>query len=57
MTKQTLFEDIKEGLEEAVAYSNGESTGAYIVMPDDVDVKAIRKKLNMNKNQKNNLKR
>ena len=47
MTKNTLFEDIKEGFQEAIAYNNGESTGAYIVMPDEVDVKAIRQKLNM----------
>lgn len=31
MTK--LFEDIKEGLEEAIAYSEGKDTGAY-VLPD-----------------------
>lgn len=46
-TKNTLFEDIKEGLEEAIEYNNGKVTGAYIVMPEDVDVKAIRSKLEM----------
>jgi len=28
-----LFEDLKEGLEEAVAYNKGKDTGAVVVMP------------------------
>jgi len=47
MKGKTLFDDIKAGLEEAVAYNNGEKTGACVVVPNDIDVKAIRKKLNM----------
>jgi len=42
--KTTLFEDIKEGLEEAVAFDRGEDTGA-VVIPGEVDVAAIRKQL------------
>lgn len=47
MSDKTLFDDIKEGLEEAIEYDKGKNTGAYIVMPDEVDVKAIREKLDM----------
>ena len=47
MPNKTLFEDIKEGLEEAIAFNNGKDTGAYIIMPEEVDVKAIREKLKM----------
>lgn len=43
----TLFEDIKEGLEEAIAYRRGEDTGAYVIMPDTVNVRDIRSKLGM----------
>ncbi|MDA0782218.1 MAG: NadS family protein [Rickettsiales bacterium] len=51
MPNKTLFEDIKEGLEEAIAFNNGKDTGAYIIMPEEVDVKAIREKLKMTQAQ------
>ena len=47
MAKKTLFDDIKAGLKEAIAFERGERTGAAIVMPDKIDVKTIRTKLKM----------
>ena len=49
-TKETVFEGIKAGLEEAIAYSRGKKTGAVIhriAVPEHIDVKAIRRKLDM----------
>lgn len=46
MTDNILFNDIKEGLKEAIAFDSGEDTGA-IIMPAEIDVKAIRAKLEM----------
>ena len=44
--RNPFFEGIKEGLEEAIAYANGTADlSQYRVhIPEDLDVKAIRKK-------------
>lgn len=36
------FEDLKEGFEEAIAYSKGELTNVRVFEPVDVDVKVVR---------------
>lgn len=45
---RTVAESIRVGLEQAIAYADGNETGGYTVhIPKDVDVKAIRNKLKM----------
>lgn len=51
-----LYLDIKESLEEAIAYKRGEVTGAQVVkvkrkIPQNVEVKAIRAKLGLTQEQ------
>ena len=41
------FEEIKSGLEEAIAFASGKDTGAKVHRPKPIDVKSVRKKLNM----------
>ncbi len=43
----SAYDQIKSGLNEAIDFANGEKTGAVVHQYDDVDVKALRKKLNM----------
>src|ERR1700733_1365707 len=43
----TLFEDMKTGLDEVDAFLAGKTTGYRVTLPAEVDVKAIRKRLNM----------
>jgi putative transcriptional regulator len=43
----SAFEEIKAGLLEAVAIARGETEPARIYVPNKVNVKAIREKLNM----------
>jgi putative transcriptional regulator len=48
--KPSLYEDLKESLEEAIAFSQGKKTGARVHrvrVPDQVDVKSVRSKLKM----------
>jgi putative transcriptional regulator len=45
---RTVAESIRLGLEQAIAYADGNETVGYAVhIPKDVDVKAIRNKLEM----------
>lgn len=41
------FEEIKKGLEDALAYERGDLSRARIVYPPPIDVKALRKTLHM----------
>jgi putative transcriptional regulator len=43
----TMFEDMMTGLDEVDAFLAGETTGYRVTLPAEVDVKAIRKRLNM----------
>lgn len=43
----TLFEDLMTGLNEVDAFLSGETAGYKVNVPAEVDVKAIRKRLNM----------
>jgi putative transcriptional regulator len=43
----TMFEDLMTGLDEVDAFLAGEKTGNRVTLPAEVDVKAIRKQLNM----------
>jgi len=45
--KKTVFEGIMEGLTEAAAIARGEAQPARVYVPNKVNVKAIREKLNM----------
>ena len=42
-----MFDDLKQGLAEVDAFLSGEHTGAKVTIPAQVDVKIIRKRLNM----------
>ena len=44
---KTVFQDLKNGLEEVDAFLSGETSGYKVSVPTDVDVKAIRGRLNM----------
>ena len=46
-----LFENIKRGLEEAVAHSKGEKTGVRLFTPEEVNVKKVREKTGMTQEQ------
>jgi DNA-binding transcriptional regulator YiaG len=43
----TMFEDLMIGLDEVEAFLAGKTTGYRVTLPAEVDVKAIRKRLNM----------
>ena len=43
----TMFEDMMTGLNEVDAFLAGEKTGYKVSVPAEVDVKVIRKRLNM----------
>lgn len=43
----TLFKDMMTGLDEVEAFLAGEKTGYKVSVPAEVDVKTIRKRLNM----------
>ncbi|HUY81503.1 MAG TPA: hypothetical protein VMU92_07250 [Acidobacteriaceae bacterium] len=43
----TMFKDLMTGLDEVEAFLAGEKTGYKVNVPADVDVKRIRKRLNM----------
>jgi putative transcriptional regulator len=44
---KTAFEELMTGLDEVQAFLGGEQKGFKVHVPDEVDVKSIRKKLNM----------
>ena len=41
------FDSIKQGLEEAIDFSNGRMKGSRVFKPTSVNVKALRKKIRM----------
>src|ERR1700720_1319976 len=43
----TVFQDLTNGLKEVDAFLSGETRGYKVSVPTDVDVKAIRGRLNM----------
>ncbi|MCK9508369.1 MAG: helix-turn-helix domain-containing protein [Pigmentiphaga sp.] len=45
------FENIKQGLREAIAHAQGEERGVRVHRPRDVDVKAVRAKTGMTQEQ------
>lgn len=53
MTKKRLYDDIAEGLREAISVAKGEAdpTTYRIHVPVDVDVKSIRKKVGLTQMQ------
>jgi putative transcriptional regulator len=42
-----MFEDLRQGLAEADAFLGGEEAGYKVTLPAEIDVKSIRKGLNM----------
>jgi len=46
-----IFDSIRQGLEEAVKYAQGEKSGVRIHYSSEPDVKAIRSKTGMNQNE------
>lgn len=40
-------ESIIKGMEEAIAFAKGEKTASVVHIPEEIDVRRIRKKLNM----------
>ena len=47
----TAFDDIKQGLQEAIAHARGDERGVRIHRPRAVDVKAVRAKVGMTQEQ------
>ena len=43
----TMFQDLMTGLDEVEAYLSGEREGYKVHLPEEIDVKTIRKNLNM----------
>lgn len=42
-----VFESIKQGLKEAIDFSNGNNIGAKVFQPSEIDVKRLRQKIGM----------
>ena len=47
----TAFDDIKQGLQEAIAHARGDERGVRVHLPRAVDVKAVRAKVGMTQEQ------
>ena len=47
----TAYEDIKKGLEEAIAHARGEESSARVTVVHPVDVKTLREDLGMSQSQ------
>src|SRR6218665_34955 len=47
----TAFESIKQGLQEAIAHARGDERGVRVHRPRAIDVKAVRAKVGMTKEQ------
>ena len=47
----TAFDDIKQGLQEAIAHAKGDARGVRVHRPRAVDVKAVRAKVGMTQEQ------
>lgn len=45
---KTAFDQISAGMQDAIAYANGNTAGAETYIPATVDLKAIRKRLRLN---------
>ena len=45
-----LGESVIKGMEEALAFVKGEDNGAVVHIPEEINVRRIRKKLNMSQN-------
>ena len=48
---KSAFEDIKQGLQEAIAHAKGEGAGGQVHYPRPVDVKALRARVGMTQEQ------
>ena len=48
---KSAFEDIKHGLQEAIAHAKGEGAGVQVHYPRPVDVKALRARVGMTQEQ------
>ena len=48
---KSAFEDIKQGLQEAIAHAKGEGAGVQVHYPRPVDVKALRARVGMTQEQ------
>ena len=47
----TAFNNIKQGLQEAIAHAKGDVRGVRVHRPREVDVKAVRAKVGMTQEQ------
>lgn len=47
----TAFDNIKQGLQEAIAHAKGETAGVLVHRPRQVDVKAVRAKVGLTQDQ------
>ena len=47
----TAFENIRQGLQEAIAHAQGNTRGVQVHRPRAVDVKAVRSKVGMTQEQ------
>ncbi len=47
----TAFENIRQGLQEAIAHAQGNTRGVQVHRPREVDVKAVRSKVGMTQEQ------
>ncbi|MBO9356789.1 helix-turn-helix domain-containing protein [Bordetella petrii] len=47
----TAFNNIKQGLQEAIAHAKGDTRGVRVHRPREVDVKAVRAKVGMTQEQ------
>ena len=54
MTKRNIGDEIIQGMTEAIEYIRGNETGAIVhkvEIPDEIDVKSIREKLNLSRQE------
>lgn len=54
MTKRNIGDEIIQGMTEAIEYIRGTETGAVVhkvEIPDEIDVKSIREKLNLSRQE------
>ena len=47
----TVFENIKQGLQEAITHAKGDERGVHVHRPRVVDVRAVRAKVGMTQEQ------
>jgi len=46
-----VFDDVKAGLEEAIAFAKGDDAGVRVHIPPELDVRAIRKKMGLTQDE------